>query len=459
MEPWVKLSIWIGAFGFFKEFRPEDPYITQYLTGPMMNFTDTEVNQVIFPVATYTSLCELVFVFLITDWLRYKPVVILCALSGVVTQAILIWCQGLTWVVICEIFYGTMSSCEVAYYAYIYAKVEPEHFQQVTSHMRTAVLCGRFLSSVVSQVLLAYDVMTIYELNHLTLFGMSTALLWGIFLPSVPRSIYFHRDEPAVSVENGTYASSAKPVQNGGQYQNQNGDAYQKTDVIQASSKCSNACRYIWDDFKFAFTNGYVIKWSLWVALGTCGYLQIMSYVQILWETINKESGENNWTIYNGAVEAVYTLISATAAFTVGRVKANWELHGEFLLGILTFIEGVLAIIVAHSKSMWVAYGMYISFSAFYHIMMTVAFSEIAKHIKPDSYALVFGVNSFVGLVIQTLLTYLVTSDEVFSLPIRPQFVVYGIFFSSLGILYLIKSFFTYSRHYCCSSERKDPDS
>ncbi|XP_017298122.1 thiamine transporter 2-like [Diaphorina citri] len=96
MELWVKLSIWIGTFGFFKEFRPEDPYIVQYLTGHKMNFTDEQVNQVIFPVSTYTSLVELVFVFLITDWLRYKPVVILCALSGVIVQVMLIWGRGIT---------------------------------------------------------------------------------------------------------------------------------------------------------------------------------------------------------------------------------------------------------------------------------------------------------------------------------------------------------------------------
>jgi Reduced folate carrier. len=44
MELWVKLSIWIGTFGFFKEFRPEDPYIVQYLTGHKMNFTDEQVG-------------------------------------------------------------------------------------------------------------------------------------------------------------------------------------------------------------------------------------------------------------------------------------------------------------------------------------------------------------------------------------------------------------------------------
>lgn len=41
---WLKLSIWIGTYGFLKEYRPEDPYITQYLTHAPMNFTDEEVS-------------------------------------------------------------------------------------------------------------------------------------------------------------------------------------------------------------------------------------------------------------------------------------------------------------------------------------------------------------------------------------------------------------------------------
>jgi len=44
MENWLLQSIWIAVFGFLKEFRPEDPYITQYLTNPPMNFTNEEVS-------------------------------------------------------------------------------------------------------------------------------------------------------------------------------------------------------------------------------------------------------------------------------------------------------------------------------------------------------------------------------------------------------------------------------
>jgi hypothetical protein len=31
---------------------------------------------------------------------------------------------------------------------------------------------------------------------------------------------------------------------------------------------------YLWKDFTAAYTNPYVVKWSFWWALATCGFLQ-----------------------------------------------------------------------------------------------------------------------------------------------------------------------------------------
>jgi Reduced folate carrier. len=46
--------------------------------------------------------------------------------------------------------------------------------------------------------------------------------------------------------------------------------------VTSPSSSWSNAAGYLWDDFKFAFTNAYVLKWSAWVSLSTCGYTMVI---------------------------------------------------------------------------------------------------------------------------------------------------------------------------------------
>jgi len=53
-----------------------------------------QVLQEIFPIATYVSLSQLIVVFLLTDWLRYKPVIIVHALSAVMMQVFLIWTRS-----------------------------------------------------------------------------------------------------------------------------------------------------------------------------------------------------------------------------------------------------------------------------------------------------------------------------------------------------------------------------
>jgi thiamine transporter 2/3 len=41
-------------------------------------------------------------------------------------------------------------------------------------------------------------------------------------------------------------------------------------------SGCKNAHYYLWKDFTSAYTNLYVLKWSFWWALATCGFLQVI---------------------------------------------------------------------------------------------------------------------------------------------------------------------------------------
>ena len=53
--------------------------------------------------------------------------------------------------------YGMATSTEVAYYAYIYAKVDADKYQKVTSFTRVATLSAIFLSSVFGQVSSDFD--------------------------------------------------------------------------------------------------------------------------------------------------------------------------------------------------------------------------------------------------------------------------------------------------------------
>ena len=73
----------------------------------------------------------------------------------------------------------------------------------------------------------------------------------------------------------------------------------------------SSVINHVKEDFTNAFLkNTYVLKWSIWWALGTCGNFQVGNYIQPLWETIHPSTNSisENVHIWNGAVEAATTL-------------------------------------------------------------------------------------------------------------------------------------------------------
>lgn len=105
---------------------------------------------------------------MITDLVRYKPVIILCGLSGTATYITIRLGTTVPHMQLVQFFYGLFISTEVAYYTYIYAKVDKQHYQKVTSHTRGAFLLGRFIAGVVGQLTTSFHLLDYEQLNYLT---------------------------------------------------------------------------------------------------------------------------------------------------------------------------------------------------------------------------------------------------------------------------------------------------
>lgn len=41
---WIFATVMLCCYGFFKEFKPSEPFLTPYLTSDTKNFTKDEVN-------------------------------------------------------------------------------------------------------------------------------------------------------------------------------------------------------------------------------------------------------------------------------------------------------------------------------------------------------------------------------------------------------------------------------
>ena len=241
-------------YGLFKEIRPSEPYLTDYLIGDQWkNLTTDSVYDQVYPVWPYSYFGLLVPVFLLTDYLRYKPVIVLEGLAYIATWSLLLWAKGKQWMQFMEFTYGMATSTEVAYYTYVYAKVSPDKYKQVSSYARSTLLFGRFVSGLISQLLVSFKILDCGQLNYVSLVSVSLAFFVSLFLPKVNSSIYFHA--------NGTSTAAATTTK--------------------------HPFYRLWQDLKKAYSNGYVVKWSVWVALATCGNFQIGNYIQTLWNDIS----------------------------------------------------------------------------------------------------------------------------------------------------------------------------
>lgn len=159
--------------------------------------------------------------------------------------------------------------------------------------------------------------------------------------------------------------------------------------------------------------------------------------MQPLWDAVNPDGGSG---VYNGAVEAVLTLLGTGGAILAGYIKTAWSGKGELVLSAISIIEGAVLLLASQTNEVFVCYGAYIIFGALYHFMITIVSAEIAKNILEDSYGLVFGLNTILALVLQTILILVFISESGFNLGTNPrgQFLVYGGYFMVIALIFLV---------------------
>ncbi|XP_055640796.1 thiamine transporter 1-like isoform X2 [Toxorhynchites rutilus septentrionalis] len=375
MQEWLKISLMLCTFGFLKEIRPSEPFIMDYLAGPWRNLTMTEIVQEAFPVGTYSYLAQLVIIFLVTDLLRYKPLIVVNGLSGIIVWSMLIWTTSLQALKILEVFYGTYCAAEIAYYSYVYAKVDREHYQKVTSQTRAAIYCGRFLAGVLAQTLVYFNAMNYKQLNYLSLAAQTSATVWALLLPSVKTSMYFHRAALPPTM--------CTPINDGSCGNDCSSDKI-SVSIPSFKQKILSAFVLIWLHFKTSFTNLTVLQWSIWYALAMAGYIQVTAYIQALWGEVD----QTQRAVWNGAVEAILTLLGAVVSLLAGYI------HGSFLrprssllaLSVLSLGQGGAILLTSTTNQLVISYVGYIVFGILYAFTITTVSAEIAKNISDDSF-------------------------------------------------------------------------
>ncbi|GLD64753.1 thiamine transporter 1-like protein [Lates japonicus] len=431
-------TLLLCVYGFFSNLRPSEPFLTAYLMGPDKNLTETQVVSEIYPIWTYSYLVLLFPIFLATDYLCYKPVLILQATSLVVTYVMLLKVQGILAMQFLEFFFGLATAAEVAYFSYIYSVVEPAHYQRVTGYCRSITLFGSAAGSLTGQLLLSMAKVQLLHLVIATLTSAVVAFVAPWFLPMPKRSLFFHKsaeERQRSSIMEKVEDSESKVPLN-----SQDVSTVSRSSEAEGrSSGLMEVLRMLFNDFLQCYRSGPLLAWSLWWALATCGYFQVINYAQALWENIRPSQ---EYEIYNGYVETLSTLLGALAALLVGYLPICWALWGELALCVLSLLMAVCVFVMDTLRQIWLCYGSYILFRATYMLLITVATYQIAASLSMQRYALVFGVNTFIALLLQSLITVVVVDSAGLGLDVFTQFLIYGGYFAAISVVFLLAGLF-----------------
>uniref|UniRef100_A0A8C0V031 Solute carrier family 19 member 2 n=1 Tax=Cyanistes caeruleus TaxID=156563 RepID=A0A8C0V031_CYACU len=420
-------------------------------------FSLPQVFNEIFPVWTYSYLALLFPVFLATDYLRYKPVVLLQGLSLIVTWFMLLYAQGLRAIQFLEFFYGMGTATDIAYYSYIYSVVDINLYQKVTSYCRSATLVGYTVGSVSGQVLVSVAGWSLFSLNVISLTSISIAFGTAWFLPMPQKSLFFHHltsqrlgcEMKVMDCKNGAAVQDHPDVQRAPGWEDEtkvplNGEGHhsaekwQKVDIVKV-------LKDLWRDFLQCYSSRTMLCWSVWWALSTCGYFQVINYAQGLWEMVLPSHSAD---IYNGAVEAASTLLGAVAVVVVGHIKTSWAMWGEVALALFSFLIAAAVYVMDTVRNIWVCYASYVIFRIIYMMLITIATFQIATNLSVERYALVFGVNTFIALALQTLLTVIVVDASGLGLDIFTQFMIYASYFAAISLVFLVSGICNIVRAY-----------
>ncbi|XP_052067232.1 thiamine transporter 1-like [Mytilus californianus] len=429
---WKVLTFLVCLFGFLKEFRPSEAYMSAYLTGPWKNLTVEEINNEIYPIWTYAYLLWLVPVFLLTDYVRYQPMLVLEGATYIATWSILLWAQGALAFKFMEVCYGLITATDIAYYSYLFAMVSNEQYKIITSFTRAALLIGRCSAYLTGQLLVSFNLMDYKQLNIISMVSVSLAFILAVTLRRPSHSDIFHSRKH----------DENKDVTNKELDNNIGFSAIQESPNVQKST-FKRGILFLWNELKTAYSDKSVIAWSVWWAFASCGHGQVRNYIQNLWEVITPE--DQKGTIYNGAVEAFGTLISFIGVLVFGFLPVNWSRPGlsETIMAIVCVLNTAGLIVMGQSTNIWVSYALYSGFRATYHAVITLATLQIAQSLTKQRYGFVFGVNTFMALVVETLLTVIVVDKVGLGVDVQTQFTVYGGYFGVIGCLFLAVAFYT----------------
>ncbi|XP_044267780.1 folate-like transporter 3 [Tribolium madens] len=387
---WFKRLYFLYIFGFVVSLRPTIPFHYEFLLANE-NFSENDVKEDILPVWFYSTAVQLLPVYLLMEYFKFNPFIIISSLTGLLATCLFIWTETWAEVQVAQAFYGSMSAAEVAYFVSIYCHGDEKNFQRLTSYVRAAPLLGRIIASLLAQLLVSQNWFSYKELHYFNLAAFIFSIIVTILLPPI----------------------------------------YEKLEKPQPASNLSS----ILTNLKSAYPNKYVVKWSLWSILTVCGYTQISVYVQPLWKILQKKS---DISPFNGFLEGIYAIFALLGTICGGHARFDWKYTGDLILSMTSLVEAFMLLFMSQIEEIVLNCIFYVILGFLYHFIMTIVCGEIAKFVQKGCFGLVFGFIALMASILSSVIVCLLNDKIGLRLDTQYLFMVYGYYHLSVSVLFII---------------------
>ncbi|XP_042478632.1 thiamine transporter 1-like isoform X1 [Macadamia integrifolia] len=384
------LLIVLLVYSFSSQFLPIEPYLVPYFTS-VKHFTNSQVTIDIFPYGVYA---QLIFTLLMASacfYLSHKVVVVLGAF-GMLISYLIIWCaQSLLAMQIVQITYGFGAATRLVFSSYIFLLVPEEEYQRMTSLTTTTSLLSFMLASELSQML-ALMTFSYSIFLGLTLTSLGVCCVTAFLLPE---------DRPSSLI----YSS-----------------------VTSSWGQSEGWIRLLEETWKGR--NLQIL--SLWWALAYAGFSLVQTYGTNLFDAIDSKSK------FNGHV-----LAASQAVGSLGAICAVYLEQYTIKSGVVIYVIGSAAMCIVCLgmgllAKIWVAYFLYVVISGIYQILTCLVSVHCGRLLSNRKFILLFSVNNFVGLLLETLLQAAV---EISELSISTQYVCFAGFFLLATVIFIVLFF------------------
>lgn len=404
------LTIFVCLFGFFKEFKPSEPYLSKYLIE-VKDFSDEQVNDQIYPIWTYASLICLLVVAFISEIFSYKHLIVTEGLSQLATRLLLIWGKTLFWIQMTQVTFAWAWSSEVIYYTYLIAIIPHEEYQRTTGYLHSAVLVGHMAAGLVGQGMVSFFDVPLTDLFYFSLASISVANCIAWALPHNKGTA--SEDESSM----GLLEPIAYPTP-----PEEDGFKQMVMSVLHFPVR-------IWRALVLNF--GWKMSlWTAWWIVGMSVTNLVEGYAPSRFEDVNPAMS------YNGIVEAIGRGSSALACLVPAMMESKLQgALGKVITALFSVLSAGACFMLAFSNNIWVCYSGYILFLCFIYFLITFASAEIMKSMETKNFGLIYGMNLFLALVLQTVLQVLIL-DKVLAITVATKFVVLGGFLVLMFFLF-----------------------